>query len=470
MGRASLKSNEPIRLPHDGPLHNLLLQQQEKDNEHAREEGQDEVLRMALSCLQNGPSVNDDSNHDVDQQSIVGLLASLQQAKTIKEQLQTLQTFRSKSKQQQQQKDSTESSDASVSYRRVLYRILMEWFLSIQTPVPLRRAIQANLDGLTAPQLQHDTSQNDIACHVLTSILVVVSSNNHWQQPLHSLHEALNYKVTHDLLILTSHNKPLANQLFAFLHHYAKQQILPILETTLSNHPTTKLDENIFFVEQEVTRAIQQAIQWAGILKTVLADAPPSLIILHDNDDDMLEFSESFLHQIMTCRMVPVDSLSNLGMAYSRVVLMLRRRKQVQDDDLAQLVDNLVAQQLSDMTTIAMIQGLAATAPIKVMLHTSRCFMQYFRRLAHHSDPGVRLVALKGIHTLISRCYTLCIATTATTPVTTSELEAIQYMTEGTLEMVLAAWENPPNRRLGSAIQSLFQKLIALMQELGQQQ
>ncbi|CAB9528615.1 adenoma-associated protein homolog (Partial), partial [Seminavis robusta] len=294
-------------------------------------------------------------------------------------------------------------------------------------------------------------------------------SNNHWQQPLHSLHEALNYKVTHDLLILTSHNKPLANQLFAFLHHYAKQQILPILETTLS--PTTKEDdENVFFVEQEVTRSIQQAIQWAGILKTVLADAPPSLIILHDNDDDMLEFCESFLHQIMTCRMVPVDSLSNLGMAYSRVVLLLRKRKQVQDEDLAQLVDNLVAQQLSDMTTIAMIQGLAATAPIKVMLHTSPCFMQYFQRLAHHSDPGVRLVALKGIHTLISRCYTLCIATTATTPVTTSELEAIQDMTEGTLEMVLAAWENPPNRRLGSAIQSLFQKLIALMQELGQQQ
>ena len=106
-----------------------------------------------------------------------------------------------------------------------------------------------------------------------------------------------------------------------------------------------------------------------------------------------------------------------------------------------------------------MVQGLAATAPIEVMLQESQSLLQYFQQQSDEADPGVRLAALKGIHTLISRCVTRI---TQDEVLTAFQVQAMEKTTETALEIVLQAWEDPPNRRLGNAIPSLFQKLVLI--------
>jgi hypothetical protein len=485
MGRASIKSNDAIPLPHDGPLQVLL----QRSNDAGSLGGHgDFVTKTALEVLQS--SVATESSP-----TILVLLASLRTAKTIKEQLQTLQAFRNKSLQEQKRQHQQQlaavkevpddESETSRLYPVLLYRVLLEGFLSLHTPIPLRRAIQANLDGIYAAA--QDSSQfREIGIHVLRSILVPADKvpSPFWHHPLHSVHEALNYKSTHDFLLDHPQNdNQLLEALLLFLQDYAKQKLRPVLDPVMM--PSKEEDETtaLELVDQTVTTAMEQCIQWAGILKTVLADTPPSMLVgamvgsdsrVDDSKDcSILYHFESFLLQIMTCRITPEDSLSNLGMAYSRVLLVqstvLLPKLEENDDStewsMATKVTDIVEKKLPNLVAIAMIQGLAATTPIEVMLQESQCLLQYFRQQSNHADPGVRLAALRGIHTLISRCLT---RVTGSSSVRASQVEPIRNLTDGTLEIVLQAWENPPNRRLGNAIPQLFEKLVSLMQELGQ--
>lgn len=185
-------------------------------------------------------------------------------------------------------------------------------------------------------------------------------------------------------------------------------------------------------------------------------------------DSNLLSFFESFLWKVMNCRFTPGDALSNLGMAYARVLLLRQPPALVEDDNkgsIAKHVAQLTQQNMSDLTTIAMVQGIAATAPIQVMLQESQCLLNYFQQESNEADPGVRLAALKGIHTLISRCVTRSSQEEELAPV---EVQVMEQTTETTLEIVLKAWEDPPNRRLGNSIPSLFQKLVSLMEALNQ--
>ena len=551
MGRASIKSNDPIPLPHDGPLHRHLFLQNEGTLQDGAPDASlnlnDKVTALALDFLQgtttnpkkdknnttaeatniDNNNNNNNNNHnnnkeDSESKRILHLLQTLQTAPKIKDQLQALQLFRSATT---QKKAMLSNDDATTTlqqqqqqqqqlYRSALYRVLLEWFLSYKTPLPLRRAIQANLEGLQQrimePVKDIPTTQTclEVRLEVLQSFLVEgapKSSRIPWKQPLHSLHEALNYSRTHDTLLLLnddtvpsapeSDSRPM--QVLHFLQGYAKSNLQPMLLASEADRPSTaaaKRAGTVMFVEQEVTDAMQRAIQWATILKTVLADAP-SLAIdkttvrnisqqqqqqqQPNTNDDLLQFFQDFVWHIMMSRVTPTDSLSKLGMAHSRV-LVLRKPPSIETSAtstcLSTHIPELVAQQLPALITIALVQGLAATVPIEIMLVESGALLEFFQQQSLEADPGVRLAALKGIHTLISRCLTRALrSSNSKIPEEESQLlsrrevEEMQTLTQRTLEIVLQAWESPPNRRLGSAIPSLFEKLVSLMQELGRQ-
>jgi len=126
------------------------------------------------------------------------------------------------------------------------------------------------------------------------------------------------------------------------------------------------------------------------------------------------------------------------------------------------------------LVAIAMVQGMAATVPIDVMLNEAHILLEYFQLQSLQADPGVRLAALKGIHTLTSRCLTRALQQKETVYCNykhiQDETHVMQNLTQEILEIVLQAWESPPNRRLGNAIPSLFEKLVSLMLELDQDQ
>jgi hypothetical protein len=505
MGRTSVKSIDPIPLPHDGLLHSYLHTNGSEATNNNNDDPASDIVSRALNFLSEGDSVaaiNAEENSSQDTSPTGALIFTLKTAKQIKEQLHALQAYRStilhqrrnqnnkSSPRQEQENDNIEKA--------VLYRILLEWFLSYQTPLPLRRAIQSSLDALAEDlemeeQQQYNNSlPSEIRDKVLGSIYdnhqQQLSSSSLWSYPLHSLHEAMNYKATHDALVL---KEDCAISVLQFLRHYWTQEFQSPLEkvevSSVSSSSVSSLSEqqdegSVFFVEQEVTDAVQRAVQWAGIVKIILSDAPflairpshtstgssPSLIT---NNQQLFVSIQNCLWSILTCRITAVDALSNLGIACSRVLLQLHPPTSTKEgNNIPTLITNFVAEALPPLTTIAIVQGMAATVPIGIMLQESDSFMAFFQLQSNEADPGVRLAALKGIHTLVSRCLTR-ISTTAADNTTEAledyEQKAIQSMTQGTLKIVLQAWENPPNRRLGNAIPSLFQKLVALMQETG---
>ena len=529
MGRASIKSNDPIPLPHDGPLHQRLLRKaattgvEDGSVDDVSLNWKDRVTTVALDFLQENSNTRAKENNnkeDSECQRILQLLQTLRTAPKIKDQLQALQLFRSATTNPKKASilSNEDSITATISpqlclYRSALYRILLEWFLSYKTPLPLRRAIQGNLEGLqhqitvkegtTTKQSSLQTCL-ELRLEVLQSFLVQdesTLSSLPWEQPLHSLHEALNYASTHDTILLLNNNdttnpsipvrdnRPM--QVLHFLQGYAESNLRPILLSNDADQPSGKRVGTVMFVEQEVTDAMQRAIQWATILKTVLADAP-SLAINgatstvqnsfqqpNTNSDDLFQFFQDFVWDIMLLQITPADSLSKLGMAHSRVLLLQKppsTESSATNTCLSTHIPELVAQQLPALVTIALVQGLAATVPIQIMLVESDALLQYFQQQSLEADPGVRLAALKGIHTLISRCLTRAlrcsnsnISKEESQALSLLEIEEMQTLTQQTLEIVLQAWESPPNRRLGSAIPSLFEKLVSLMQELGRQ-
>ena len=618
MGRTSLKSNDPIPLPHDGPLHAGLVasQQQQQQQQGQQQPNWQEnhthennvVFQTALKCLQptlvGSSDPQEDIRHNEGASSrIVQLIRTLQTAKHIKDQLQALQIYRGnvvqEQKQQQQQQEETKSEtegekenssphlSSSSLWRAVLYRMLLEWFLSHETPLPLRRAIQANLEFMEvqeqeAMQLQtigeekEKASISSIAeqrAQVVQSIYCsayqdyddekLQGTASCWQQPLHSLYEALNcYNSTKKDILLDPSQ---IQHVLVYLKHHAKNDLEPILASLVqgeaSEEPfeveplsttttadmtstqtttnTTRASTSFVFVEQSVTDAIQRSIQLAAILKTILAEAPSLAITAvtsqattettpssgsHDNTyhhPQQLPFFQDFLWSLISCRHTPTDALSKLGMTYSRVLLLQKPplyywpesigaegsvdTANVMDDDgqssesshsytristqLSQLADpnhryssgSNNKSSTNQLIIIAIVQGLAATVPTPVMLQDSRYFLQYFQQQSNEPDPEVRLAALKGILALISRCLTRLLAlkdnnngdnddnahtSNDATPLTALEFRAVQEMAQISLEIVLQAWENPPNRRLGNSIPSLFQKIVAVMEEL----
>lgn len=464
MGRSSLKSKEPISLPHDGPLYYYFYSQQDKSFEDTEaqqnEDKTSEIIQAALHCLKENITSENET-------PTVSLIATLKNATQVKEQLHALQAYRSTILHRRKQPSSRSTLPPEDLYRRALYRILLEWSLSLQTPLPLRRAIQSNLDVLAEEGLE---DLENIQINVLTSIF----GQSVWQQPLHSLHEALNWHTSHDVLVL---KESCVLENLQSLVVYATKELQPVLETVNAGDKQS-VNDGAIFVESKVTTTIQLGIQWVGIVKTILADAPSMAIstannrnrFVEDNNDtcQLLVSTQNLIWTLLTCQFTPVDALSNMGIAYSRALFLVHSPTSPGESVVYQL-DRVLAQALPPLTTIAVVQGMAATVPIEIMLLECNAFRTFFQEQSNQANPEVRLAALKGIHTLVSRCLTKVTTSSDESSISLKSYEtaAIHEMTQGTLETALQAWESPPNRRLGNAIPSLFQKLVSLMLEMG---
>jgi hypothetical protein len=168
MGKASLKQSEPVRLPHDGPIHRMIT------TSAAELESSPSIplfLSLALQeavdlLLRYRESSEGGEEESSDQESpSARLIVALLQEKQLKGQLQALQVFRSlilqekQNKKQQQQDGSApepevdEDDDVEGLLAPVVYRFLLEASLSYETPNPFRRALQSSLNALDDSRL-----------------------------------------------------------------------------------------------------------------------------------------------------------------------------------------------------------------------------------------------------------------------------------------------------------------------------
>ena len=155
----------------------------------------------------------------------------------------------------------------------------------------------------------------------------------------------------------------------------------------------------------------------------------------------------------------------------------------IADDSIEAILDVLAQQvsraqeALAPLPQGCLVQGLAAVIPgeVRAWILTGKgrkgalSFLQaYFCEMARQSDPEVRLASLKGIRTLCSRSITLL--DSGNSPHHPDVVAIMQSATDTFLEIVLQAWENPPNRKMGNALPSVFQSIVDWKDMLANQQ
>jgi hypothetical protein len=178
--KQAIQQQQAVALPHDGPLLSLMTTKHTgtPDDGHAIVQ---KALYLLLSLRASSVTSNEEkfveavlssssSNNERNQQRLVVrrqvylLLYKLQTCQQIQHQLAALQTCKTILLQQQQQ--GTDDNDDMIIIA-ALYRILLEWSASHETPLPLRKSIHGLLDALWK-----------LSCCTITTTTTVDASND----------------------------------------------------------------------------------------------------------------------------------------------------------------------------------------------------------------------------------------------------------------------------------------------------
>ena len=391
---SSLKSSIPILLPHDGPIYHGLKSNQVAD------EASSSSFSLALQLLQSSELVSPTAK----------LVKTLKDASTTKEQLQLLQAYRSKLL------DSYKHEEpVSLDELTGLHRLLLEWSFSNETPMPLRRAIQSNLS--TFQEVPFDMIIRD----VLESFW---KQSDCWENVLESLQLAMYYGLSATML-----QEHFIADVCSFLYY---QKVSSYLHQTPESSPTF----------------ISDGLRISEILKVLLGSTIEEI-------PHLAEFRQ-FLIQLLGCSTMPTDGFNILGISYAQLLLLATMDPATKAIQTIQELDS-TSLGLSGLARLAIVQGIAATLDqtdlaknVDSVTPLASCWRYSLTASRVATDPMVRLGALKGLSTLLSRYKS-------------SQMPLDQTLVNETLEVVLQAWENPPMRKLGTAIPGLFQSLVELL-------
>lgn len=435
------------------------------------------------------------------------------------------------------------------------YRLLLEWSISVNTTPTIRRAIHSSLDALAPFVPNHFELIEQVVSSVLNNENNGNDNNNKWwQTPVGTLFEILSYQPMRRLilqdggaLVNTTNNSNCTKALK--LLQCAAQQLQPVLEQysfqNINNNTlpsSCTLAVPILF-GKHVVETVEQSLNIANTLKHILttilsqlddinhgvgvgaaagtsnkrdagdlyssSSSPSCTRRANTNAKDdifvtVMSQLESFLWQVIVCRVTHVDGLSITGVAYAQTLTyrwnrantihpapMRAERIAAQAaaviQDLQHVTTAVVATTIQHdesssspqllippLNVLCVVQGIAATlqnhvlvcrgsyssatqtAPILISPLASHLLEQ----CRHSTDSAVRLSALRGFNTLLSRCHTIL---NSTHP---EFAHHAKDLTQDALEICLQTWENPPGRQVENAIPSLFGSLISLLQVL----
>ena len=553
---SSTKSaTEPIPLPHDGPIHyyyyyyyamipshcpetasfKALLDDVRDVDRAVEEQGQwfhfhDPILIGSLQMLQYGANTgstittatttsssstteNEMSN---DERVLQVLLQTLIQPATthIHSQLQALQQFRNWKIQQRNKSDDdhnqnydntvTQSCSLSTSTEQYLYRILLEWMISYATPVSLRRAIYSCL-SVMLPSNDDDTIvRHSIWDRIFDSILLLpVVSPPHtgdttggvWNNPLYTLNEFVSWEAIEEWVQMTDTTK-----LERMLHFIASNIDNDIYSSSLIS---TSLDvEQLTLLANITNKCLVMMITMMNDSShnKVNASSAQNVNRHHGNDStiEAVQQLQQYLWNVIRVdhSMIPMDRLSNIGIAYGRTVqYQMIHSTTIHSNDTADIPSEsvvLISTIMEHTATlplalqrIPILQGIAVIVPLQDDLTflddlVGACKMI----LDKECDPDVRCFALKGLRTLMSRINTLLTnhpelpqldrsiddtvlpSEQKSTATISFNVDVIRRVTDDVLQIVLQAWENPSTRKLANAIPALFDSVIQVMMKI----
>jgi hypothetical protein len=365
----------PVRLPHDGPAYCDFEQQQQQQNQR---EGADRDGAAAVSVLV--PFRGDDP-----------LLTGLQRAPNLHDQLKLLRQHKQQKRPLQHQPPLAVREEDDQTGRRRRYRILLEWMLSVDTPVPLRRAIGSHLSYLESSSTTTTTSTGssryeDVHREVLASVLVgghstMMPPPSQWHNPVHSFHEAMNYyyssRVMSELVL------SFEERIVQFLNDQALQNDLrdgaAVDRAVLL---AAAIEKAILLLQQ------QQQHQHPGSVNND-SDIVVAQVQSSGNALNGAESLSSFLWRVLQHPDLPSDNLSAVGIAIGRT-LQYRAQGGSHRPELALYTEALAqaGSTLSELQQTGVLQGLAAvvdpSASLPLLL---QCF-RASKALADQGDPG----------------------------------------------------------------------------------
>jgi hypothetical protein len=508
MGRkaATLKSKSivAIQFPHDGPIYNRLTTTIILDETTDDDDEDEDDIRIALDLLASLKTKDDEddsfpNSDDPSWKLTRNLCQALQSAGGIKEQLQALQSYRSTIlnwKQPPKTEGSSVSSSSSshiVVFDEVLasglYRLFLEWSLSAQTPLPLQRVLHATLQTLDPPR-----KMENICTLVLKSIWVQDNNDDSslWKDPLHSIDVAVNAPFLSSLL-----QTALFDDCISFIYRRWAEPLLPqLLQTPEGSGGQAD--------------AATQGLFLAKMLKILLNGLQTDQIIPFCND------LEALVSRLMKCPTMPTEGFNTLGIVFAKLHLQGKSNSTLQQsvsraailavqhlDEDTSTTGTSSTPPLSGLARLSIVQGIAATLDLKRLLcvvskqeegesssSSSTPLEECWKYSLHGSqvatDSMDRWAALKGLSTLASRWMqyqqqqqqqqqhqgeegenTINEESFSSTHVHSERFNAL---IQETLEVVLQAWENPPLRKLGTAIPGIFQTLVQLLPPLKRQE
>lgn len=437
MGRKSTslksKSSAVVEFPHDGPIYNFFTARQGETNS-------DDEIQVALKLLAPHDNI---SPSDEFWELTHTLCQTLQSSDSIKTQLHALQSYRSTLlnwKQQKSQDDSLRIPRNDTAARG-LYRLLLEWSLSNHTPLPLQRAVQSNLNTLDF------IDKGLVATSVLKSVW---SDDSNWNDRLHSLDVAVNFPYTSNILQTTC----------------LDDCILFLSSVWLSRKP--KDDE------------LATGLRIVKLLKIVLQDQDVNRSI------PLCSELKQKVISLMKIPSMPSDGFNTLGIVYAKLHLCndtptknAMDSRQLVANSAILLVLELqaenkldMADQISLLARLSIVQGIAAMLDPDTLLCSVSipnnslktplevCWTYSLQASQISTDPIARWAAIKGLSTLASRWQQQQQQNEATNVCGTHVYDTL---IQATLDTILQAWENPPLRKLGSAIPGIFETLVQLL-------
>lgn len=339
MGRRQPLPSDAVPILHDGPLfHQLVVFDSDsggdKNTEHDLHQREEEILQQVRTLLL-VPVVDDEASIESSSPfknqwatlsvKTYRLWRTLSSVKSLKEQLHTLQaykstviqifkTFQSSSTdntiQQVANKDDSDDDETVIGspfiVLKATFRIMLEWSFSSQTPNTLRKALQSNIITIASvvgpavstrssmPSVQMGLAISEMYQQVIKSMIMSFKRNCYWSQPLTCLSEAMSFTATRQVI---AQDGPLTCDILEYLIQCRSSTTatnmtspLPVLSGHQNQHGLTGIQESdqdnpsqpetaqmpgtapssIQMMDPLTAQAIQQGIQIAGIVQTLL--------------------------------------------------------------------------------------------------------------------------------------------------------------------------------------------------------
>jgi hypothetical protein len=445
MGKQAVQQQEAIPILYDGPL---AISSGTGDEA----KGPAAFLRAAL-----------EKNLDPSSASICAtFLSKVSSAKRIKDQLQVLQSFKSSiiqicRRNQSSLGDHAGPPSASGAFDdsdwtelSFVYQLLLEWSLGWKTPLPLRRTIHSILETLYDIHQSKDSLE---AVFAETIESISASSGDGWKCPLDSLESLLSLAQLRPNLYM----EMLTSRSISFLSQKASYIV-----STFDAVDSSELAQR-----SQLHSCIGDGVKVALLAKTLLQGTETS------RQDDLRELNALFWF-LLRHFLTPADALPSIGMAYGGATTF-------PETDCAAFLLDRVQRAHSELPPLARecaLQGLAANTPDCEWIFLSgdeskidpdkdalRLFQTSFGETVQQAvDPEVRVAALKGIRTIVSRSLTLLNVEKGLTE--SGKIDVMRSVSDRLLEVVLQAWENPPTRKLANVLPGIFQSVVEWKEKL----